>query len=52
MKFDCYPRFLKAAIYTGCVSREAAGQKLPYLGGDALDPDLRLQPEDKVWTIS
>ncbi|KAF0302019.1 Regulator of G-protein signaling loco [Amphibalanus amphitrite] len=47
MKFDCFPRFLKASIYTNCVSREAAGQPLPYLGGDALDPDLRLQPEDK-----
>ena len=48
MKFDCFPRFLKATVYTNCVSREAAGQPLPFLGGDGLDPDLRLQPEDKV----
>ena len=52
MKFDCFPRFLKATIYTNCVAREAAGQPLPFLGGDGLDPDLRLQPEDKVWPAS
>ena len=48
MKFDCYPRFLKCPVYADCCAREAAGQPLPFLGGDTLDPDLRLQPEDKV----
>ncbi|XP_037090830.1 regulator of G-protein signaling loco-like [Pollicipes pollicipes] len=47
MKYDCFPRFLKSSMYVGCLARERDGQKLPYLGGDELDPDLRTQPEDK-----
>ncbi|KAK2706206.1 regulator of G-protein signaling loco-like isoform X2 [Artemia franciscana] len=43
MKFDCYPRFLKSALFREVMQADECGKPIPFPGDSSMDTDLRLQ---------